>query len=247
MSRETGMDIQQTIMILSERMELYHLLKEQFGEEYDISWYPLHGWQEKEMAKFFGKGILLWVIEIEDSFEEVMELVGKIRLCAYTGIILLLSGTKERKQQAEEKVLAIDAGADEYLDSSQTKEEVLASIRAVLRRLNWKGDCVLTVSGRQFTINPQKWKLEIDGREILFTKTEFSILNYLIQHLNQTISYKELYEAVWGKKYMKDDLNIMAHIHRMRRKMGDDTQNPLYIQNVYGLGYRMEGELRMYM
>lgn len=64
-------------------------------------------------------------------------------------------------------------------------------------------------------------------------------------HLNQTISYKELYETVWGKKYMKDDLNIMAHIHRMRRKMGDDTQNSLYIQNVYGLGYRIEGKLRM--
>lgn len=247
MGRETGMDIQQTIMILSEQIELYHLLKEQFGEKYDIFRHPLHGWQEEVMKEFFGNGILLLIIEFEDGFKEIMEMVNKIRLCAYTGFILLLSRTEERERQAEEKILAIDAGADEYLDGFQTKEEVLASVKAVLRRLNWKGDCVLAVRGRQFFMNIHNWQLEIDGKEILFTKTEFSILIYLIQHLNQTVSYKELYEAVWEKAYRKDDTNIMAHIHRMRRKMGDDTQNPLYIQNVYGIGYRIEGEMSMYM
>lgn len=59
-------------------------------------------------------------------------------------------------------------------------------------------------------------------------------MSYLIFHLNKAVSYKELYEAVWEKEYLHDDMNIMAHIHRIRKKMGDDTKNPLYIQNVYG-------------
>lgn len=75
-----------------------------------------------------------------------------------------------------------------------------------------------------------------------FVKTEYAILNYLLFYLNQAVSYREFYEAVWEKEYLHDDMNIMAHVHRIRKKMEDDTKNPRYIQNVYGIGYMIEGE-----
>ncbi len=86
----------------------------------------------------------------------------------------------------------------------------------------------------------------MDNKECIFTRTEFAILNYLIWNLNRAVSYKELYEAVWEKEYLHDDMNIMAHIHRIRKKMGDDTRKLRYIQNIYGIGYMAEGEYRGY-
>lgn len=69
---------------------------------------------------------------------------------------------------------------------------------------------------------------------------------YVVRILGATVhensnGHKELYEAVWKKAYMHDDRNIMAHVHRMRKKMGDDRKDPQYIQNVYGIGYMVEG------
>lgn len=229
-------------MLLSEQIEAYHLLKEKFGTEYEVRQERMEKWQEHETTMLPGREPLLIIIDAGDSFKKIPELVNRLRLSGYMGMLLLLSKTKKRSKQAEEKIRAVDAGADEYLDGFQTKEEVFASIKALLRRVNWRGDCALTVSGREFRINPQNWKLEIDGKGISLTKIEFSIIHYLLLHLNQTVSYKELYEAVWKKEYLKDDANIMAHVHRIRKKMEDDPQNPRYVQNVYGIGYRMEGE-----
>lgn len=76
------------------------------------------------------------------------------------------------------------------------------------------------------------------GEEISFTKLEFDIIYYLASNQNRAITYKELYEAVWHKEYLCDDMNIMAHIHRIRQKLERDPKHPEFIQNVYGIGYR---------
>lgn len=238
------MDIQKEVIVLSERLELYHLLVNHFGTEYKMERLGYTRWQreEKKILTFLRNEVELFVIEMESDFREVKYLIRKIRLYAFTGAILLISKTEERNMQIEEKICAIDAGADEYLNYSQTNEEIVASVKALLRRINLKRSSLITISGKQFEINPQTRKISIDGEEIVFTKIEYAILNYLLLHLNRAVSYKELYEAVWEKEYIHDDMNIMAHVHRIRKKMGDDTGNPLYIQNVYGIGYMMEGE-----
>ena len=94
--------------------------------------------------------------------------------------------------------------------------------------------CVITDGKRS-------WNFRSEEKDLAFTKTEYSIFHYLLLRLNRSVSHKELHEAVWKKEYMHDDMNIMAHVHRMRKKMGDDRKNPQYIQNVYGIGYMIEG------
>lgn len=118
----------------------------------------------------------------------------------------------------------------------------MVSIEALVRRCEKKGFFSVKVGGSSISIIPQKREVLLEGKTIAFTKLEFKILKYLILHLNQVVPHKELYEAVWGKEYLKDDENIMAHIHRIRKKMGDDLGKPKYIQNIYGIGYLMEGE-----
>lgn len=239
-----GMDIQKAIVILSEKLKLYHLIIKHFGTAYEVKMYEpaAYGKIEEEMLPFLREGTELLVIEMESDFREVKNVIQRIRIYGFAGAILLISKTEERPMQIEEKIEAIDAGADEYLGPSQTNEEIAASAKALLRWFDLKRSSLLTVSRKQFEIDPQMRKISMDGEEIAFTKTEYAILNYLLLHLNQAVSYKELYEAVWEKEYIHDDMNIMAHVHRIRKKMGDDTKNPRYIQNVYGIGYMIEGE-----
>lgn len=232
------------LLILSEKLELYHLLIHHFGAEYEVETYRKNEWDSKKekLLPTVLDRVMLVIIETEDRFSENIRIIRQIQLYSFSGYILFISRAEDRTRQIEEKIYAIDSGVDEYLAYPQTNEEIIASMKALLRRLHWKGDFTLDISGKRFQIDAQARKIFMDGIELVFTKTEFAIMSYLILHLNSAVSYKELYEAVWEKEYLHDDRNIMAHIHRMRKKMGDDTKNQQYIKNVYGTGYMVEGE-----
>ncbi len=79
----------------------------------------------------------------------------------------------------------------------------------------------------------------LKGKEIPLTRMEFDIVQYLAMQNGRAVTYKELYEAVWHSEYLFDDESIMAHIHRIRLKLETDKKHPFYIQNVYGVGYRL--------
>lgn len=164
----------------------------------------------------------LVVMDMQGDYEIAEGYIRKIRMSGFTGNLLLISREERRQRKMEEKIRAIDAGADEYLGYPQTKEEI-------------------QIGGKSFLMNPQARKVLMDQKDLTFTKTEYSIFHYLLLRLNRSVSHKELYEAVWKKEYMHDDMNIMAHVHRMRKKMGDDRKDPQYIQNVYGIDYMIEG------
>lgn len=232
------MKMKKKIIISSENLVLYYTMMKSFGKEYDIIRYQ-NIWclGETDTAEMvLGKSAGM-IIENAVHFKKNLEMIRNLRLGKYTGFILFVSGTEDRQMQIMEKVASVDAGVDEYLRYPQTDEEIIASVKALLRRFGCEKAYNLTINGEQFLINPQTRKVFWDGEEIIFTKTEFAIWNYLLQHLNRAVSHKELYEAVWKREYIHDNTNIMAHIHRIRKKMGDDTQNPLYIQNVHGTGY----------
>lgn len=196
---------------------------------------------EKKILEYKEKDVALFVVERMQNFQEALQAVKKIRLYSFTGVLLLVSDTEEPGQQGEEKISSIEVGADEYIGGFQSNEEIMASVKAWLRRCDWKGAYSITINDNQIWVNPQSRQLRMEGEEILFTKKEFDILYYLLLHLNKAVSYKELYEAVWGKEYLHDELNIMTHIHRIRNKINEAVKNPLSIQNVHGMGYRIEG------
>lgn len=87
----------------------------------------------------------------------------------------------------------------------------------------------------------RKWdvkrKLYINENRVNLTRKEFDIFYYLFQKKGDVVSHKELYERVWKQEYIHDDMNIMAHIHRLRGKIEKDPKNPRYICNQYGVGY----------
>ena len=90
------------------------------------------------------------------------------------------------------------------------------------------------------TISKKSHKCILFGKELQLTPTEFSILWYLCENQGKVVSTEELFEAVWGEKYMDNNNTVMAHIGRLREKMKERTKNPKFIKTVWGVGYTIE-------
>lgn len=221
------------IVVITEGIKgqkLGQMIKLHLGERYNIE--CLTSWM-------IGKGLdaALIILIVNHVSHLTIDAVETIHLQFKKIPILLISGQTDPQKRICEKVKVIGKGVDEYLTDTQTLEEIEASAKALIRRnlLKEHGD-VISV-GRDFKINPVCREIIVEGKRIDLTKKEFDIVYYLALNANKAVSYKELYEGVWKKEYLCDDKNIMAHIHRIRKKLKKDPKNPEYIRSVYGVGY----------
>lgn len=205
-------------------------IKDYLEERYDIICQTGHN-----MAKSIDAALFIMIVGQVSSVSR--KILGTIHSKFRKVPVLFISAQEDPKKRIREKVEVIENGADEYLPGTQTMEEIEASIKALIRRKFFKeqGD-VLSVS-TDFQIDPDSRETILEGKQINLTKTEFDIVYYLACNANRAVTYRELYEAVWKKEYLCDDTNIMAHIHRIRQKLEKDPKKPVYVQNVYGVGY----------
>lgn len=89
-------------------------------------------------------------------------------------------------------------------------------------------------------INKDTHKCTLYGKDLSLTPIEFSLILYLCQNQGKVISSEELFEAVWGEKYLDNNNTVMAHIARVREKLNENTKNPKFIKTVWGVGYTIE-------
>lgn len=181
--------------------------------------------------------ISLCILEANKLTSSWLEIIGFIYRMKNVPI-LFLSEEKCREKIIKEKIKVLDKGCDEYLDYRQSGEEIVASVKALIRQKNKYINTCDEFNTNGLKIYSSSRKIFYEETEIHFTKLEFDIIYYLASNQNRAITYKELYEAVWHKEYLCDDMNIMAHIHRIRKKLEPDPKHPEIIQNVYGIGYR---------
>lgn len=234
---EIGDKMLPKIMIISNNKNFHQNLCEYMRNEYEISYYEID-YTEKDFEEPEPVACLC-IIESDSFTREIVRVVQNIKNKMKIPI-LFISGVKTWSQRIEEKVNAIDYGVDEYLALPQSREEILASIKALIRR-NPK------ISNQAEKNNLHILRLLSESRqafhgeiEIPFTRLEFDIVEYLVSQEGRAVTYKELYEKVWGREYIFDDMNIMGHIHRIRKKLKRNPKTPKFIHNVYGIGYRFE-------
>ncbi|MBT5263586.1 MAG: response regulator transcription factor [Rhodospirillaceae bacterium] len=132
-----------------------------------------------------------------------------------------------------EKVEGIDAGADDYLAKPFQMEELLARVRALIRRAS--GHASSQIVRGDIVLDTRSARVTLDGGPVKLTGHEFRVLSYLMHKMGQTISRAELTEHVYAQDFDRDSNTIEVFIGRLRRKLGADT-----IITVRGLGYRME-------
>jgi two-component system KDP operon response regulator KdpE len=139
------------------------------------------------------------------------------------------------------KVAALDAGADDYVTKPFGMDELLARLRAALRRAKGAEDQPVVVTPH-FTVDlSAKRVLGSDDQEIRLTATEWHLLEVLTRHSGRTVEHHRLLEEVWGPAYVGQANYLRVYIAALRRKLEPDPRNPRYLLTASGLGYRFAG------
>ena len=158
------------------------------------------------------------------------------------------------RSQESDKTIGLTAGGDDYLAKPFSYAELLARVKALLRRycvyrgkkqsVGMDDDHVLSAGRIRIALDRNEvWK---DGRSVDLTAIEYGILSLLIQHPQRIYTSQIIYETVWNEPYAYSaNSTIMVHIRKLRMKIEDDPQNPELIKNVWGKGYRYETKKAM--
>src|SRR5579859_2468520 len=166
-----------------------------------------------------------------DGFETLRVLRPSTRAAVI--VVSVMPGEKD-------KVRALDAGADDYLVKPFGTEELVARIRAVLRRQADvpSGEPVLRLGDLELDL--ARRLVSVRGRAVHLTPTEYELLRYLALHAGRPVTHTTLLRHVWGDYAVGDKYNTRYVVAQIRKKLGDDPANPRFIVNEPGVGYRLE-------
>jgi two-component system KDP operon response regulator KdpE len=140
----------------------------------------------------------------------------------------------------KDKVRALDAGADDYLVKPFGTEELVARIRAVLRRQADVPSGEPVIRAGDLEVDLARRSVTVAGKAVHLTPTEFELLRYLALHAGKPVTHTTLLRQVWGDYAIGDKYNTRYVVGQIRKKLGDDPANPKYIVNEPGVGYRLE-------
>ncbi len=165
--------------------------------------------------------------------------MGGLEVCKdlrtwFSGPILVLS---VRPGEAD-KIAALDLGADDYLTKPFSAGELLARIRALLRRSSGHAAQPPVISASDIEIDIARRRVTRAGHEIDLTKTEFEILAYLAQNADCVVTSKMILEHVWGPEYVEDTQTLRVHVSHLRKKIEPHPSVPRYILTEAGVGFR---------
>jgi len=144
-----------------------------------------------------------------------------------------------------DKVLGLEFGADDYVTKPYSSRELIARVRAVLRRHHTDNEEPLEESVLQVgrvVMDTDRHRVEVDGQPVSFPLREFELLEVLLRNAGHVLTRGQLIDRVWGADYVGDTKTLDVHIKRLRSKIEVDPAAPTVITTVRGLGYRLEDE-----
>jgi two-component system, OmpR family, KDP operon response regulator KdpE len=151
----------------------------------------------------------------------------------YAAPIVVLSAVGEER----EKVDALDAGADDYVTKPFSGDELLARLRAVLRRVSPTAEMVIAIRGLRLDL--EKRVVTMNGNTVSLTPIEYDLLRVLAQNQGKLMTHPALLREVWGPAFQEESNYLHVHISHLRRKIEPDPARPRYLLNQPGVGYRL--------
>ena len=201
-----------------------------------------------EVYKFYNATDALACIEKNDISLAILDvmlpdidgftLCQKIREKHLFPIIMLTA-----KVEDMDKILGLTLGADDYVTKPFNPLELIARVKTQLRRCNRYNSALNSapeIKEHDFSglyICQETHRCTLYGEELQLTPIEFSILWYLCERRGIVVSSEELFEAVWGEKYLDNNNTVMAHVARLREKMHEPSRKPKFVKTVWGVGY----------
>ncbi len=190
---------------------------------------------EEALARFHEQRPDLVVLDVQMPPPDGFEVCRRIRESSRVPILMLTV-----RDETLDKVHALDLGADDYLTKPFDHLELLARLRALVRRSSTPPtptETAFTVG--DLTLDPGAQEVRVGGEEVRLTPTEYRLLEVLVRRAGAVVPHQVLLQEVWGDDYIADPQYLKVFVRRLRNKLGDDREHPRYIQTARGMGYRL--------
>ena len=207
-------------------------------EGYDVS---AAATGEEGLELFTQGGIDFVLLDLMLPGIDGISLCRRIREQSRVPIIMLTAKSAEI-----DKVVGLEVGADDYVTKPYSFRELLARIRAVMRRNNPDGDEggagteELTLKVGDIEMQVGQHAVTVRGESVFFPLKEFDLLEYLMRNKGRVLTRRQLIDRIWGSDYVGDTKTLDVHIKRVRSKIEEDPAHPRYITTVRGLGYKID-------
>ena len=166
-----------------------------------------------------------------------IETCARLREFSTAPVLFLTAKSAER-----DRVSAYESGGDDFLSKPFSQAELMAKVSSLLRRYKqYRGKPATVLSIENLEVDFATHSVKSDGKPVVLTDTEYAILEYLLQKRGSIVTTPELYEAVWGAKFLAGSGNtVTVHVLNLRRKIEEDPSKPKVLRTVWGRGYQID-------
>lgn len=199
---------------------------------------PIIAYDGKEaLAKFYNEDVDIVLLDVMMPYKDGFEVCKEIRKTSNVPIIMVTA-----RGEDFEKIMGLEIGADDYIVKPFSPNEVMARVKAIMRRINLEEEKTDLVKYDNLEVNLKTYKVLIDNNNVNLTKKEFEILWTLLSNKNMVFSREKLLDTVWGYDYYGDSRTVDSHIKRLRSKLEKFGNQTWSIKTIWGVGYKFEGE-----
>ncbi|GBE03357.1 MAG TPA: response regulator [Nitrospirae bacterium] len=227
------------ILVVDDEKDILELVAYNLRKEgYDV----LTSWDGEEALKLIKKErYSLIILDLMLPGIQGMELCKMLKSSEDNSTIPIIMLTA--KSEELDKVLGLEMGADDYITKPFSPRELVARVKAVLRRTREVPVKDKLVNIADLEINTDTYKVMKRGKEIKLSATEFRLLIFLVRRKGRVFNRDMLLDAVWKDEAFVEPRTVDVHIRRLRTQIEDDPSNPIYIKTRRGIGYYVDGEL----
>ena len=216
------------ILIVEDELEIAELEKDYLEKEgFEVT---IEGDGKKGLEKILTKEFDLVLLDIMLPNMSGLDICREARKNVNIPIIMVSA-----RKEENDKVKGLECGADDYITKSFSPSELVARVKA-----NLEND-IIEVKGLR--IDKTAHRVFVDGVEKIFTNKEFDLLTFLAQNPNRVFTKEELFKTIWEMDPSGDIATVTVHIKKIREKVETDSQNPDYIETIWGKGYRFKAQV----
>ena len=229
------------ILIVDDDKEIVKAIEIYLGKENYTIFKAYDGKQALEQIS--KNNIQLVILDIMMPNKNGLETLEQIRKDKNIPVIMLSA-----KSEDIDKINGLNTGADDYITKPFNPIELIARVNALMRRYtNWgkKEDDENIIFTGELVINDELKKVEVYGKEVKLTPTEYNILKFLTKNKGKVFSIEEIYKNVWDEESYATENIIAVHIRHLREKIEINSKEPQYIKVIWGIGYKMENIKRV--